>query len=555
MIPDEYIETIRKHLSILDVVKYHCDLKRTGSNWISSCPFPNHSDNDPSFSVHPAKGIYKCFGCGEGGNMFTFIMAMEDCSFPEAVKFCAEIAGLDFPYSTESSNFNDQILALLKEASRNYYLTLQTNSDKLNYLTEKRHISRDTIEKYGLGFCSGTYIALATNIYDDSIINASGIFYDYNLQWKESLQDRFIFPITTFNGKIIAFGGRRTPNSKHPAKYKNSSESTVYDKSSILFGLYQAKPSIKKMGYTILTEGYTDVLRMAENGYPNTLAICGTAFTLNHGKLLRRITNRVIIYLDNDEAGNKAIDSTYAQLFDAGIDHIYIAFCKTGQDPDSYFREDPIEATKSIQTSKPFLDYRIPSNMDSNQREQCLLDIKTIATDITNTQRKRLYTSFCSTRLGIREEVLWTEKQKHTLTTSGKQIYDNIEILTLAALLNTKEIMPNELTQLNSIKFSDEDLTFTFDRILNIYHNTDDENRSRRIELLYDNLTPKQADILSSVIILTDSNIQLSTILHRLTEKDKKKRIKYLKEQIRKREQTGQNILHLEQELDLWIAE
>ena len=340
---DDLIEEIRMKNDIVDVISGYVKLQKKGSSYFGLCPF--HNEKSPSFSVSPGKQMYYCFGCGAGGNVFTFIMEYENFTFMEALKFLADRAGVRLPemeYSKEAKAQADRKATLLEinklAASYFFYkLRQDTGRQAYAYLTG-RGLSQETIQKFGLGYSdkysNDLYQYLKKKNYSDDILRESGLF---NVDEKRGMYDKFwnrvIFPIMDVNNRVIGFGGRVMGDGK--PKYLNSPETMVFDKSRNLYGLNAARTSRKKQ--MILCEGYMDVIAMHQAGFTNAVASLGTAFTPLQAGLLKRYTDEVLLLYDSDEAGVKAALRAMPILKTAGLSSKVVDL-KPYKDPDEFIK-------------------------------------------------------------------------------------------------------------------------------------------------------------------------------------------------------------------------
>lgn len=314
----EIIAKIKDRLDILEVVSEKVILKKSGSHYWGLCPF--HKEKTSSFSVNPALGIYKCFGCGEGGDAISFIMKTEGKSFMEVIRDLAEKFGYELPASGGGTSagmreFKDQMLKASAKAA-DYYTTylLQDKSDEtlkaMNYLSE-RGITKDIIQEYNIGLASSKYTALYDILrakFSDEVLEKAGlIMQSRETGFIDRFRNRIIIPIRNEHGDFVAFGARAIMPDQSP-KYLNSSDSLIYNKSKILYGLYHAKDAIKEENSVILMEGYFDVISAQAHGVKNCVASCGTSLTADHIKLLSRYTpaRRIYLSFDTDSAGQKA---------------------------------------------------------------------------------------------------------------------------------------------------------------------------------------------------------------------------------------------------------
>lgn len=346
---EDLIEEIRMRNDIVDVISGYVKLQRKGSSYFGLCPF--HNEKSPSFSVSPAKQMYYCFGCGAGGNVFTFLMEYENFTFVEALQMLADRAGIELPkleYSKEAKEQADLKATLLevnKLAAKYYYYQLRREggSGAMAYL-KGRALSDETINKFGLGysdkFSDDLYRYLKGKNYSDEILRQSGLF---NVDERRGMYDKFwnrvIFPIMDVNNRVIGFGGRVMGDGK--PKYLNSPETKIFDKSRNLYGLNLARTSRKRN--LIICEGYMDVISMHQAGFNNAVASLGTALTSQQASLLKRYTDEVLIIYDSDEAGTKAALRAIPMLKTAGLVTKVIDL-KPYKDPDEFIKNMGKEA-------------------------------------------------------------------------------------------------------------------------------------------------------------------------------------------------------------------
>ncbi len=346
---DEIIEEVRSRNDIVDVISGYVKLQRKGSSYFGLCPF--HNEKSPSFSVSPGKQMYYCFGCGAGGNVFTFLMEYENFTFVEAVKHLADRAGVKLPeaeYSKEArqaADLRSRLLEVQKKAAAFYYYQLRQESGQqaMEYLTG-RELSEETMRKFGLGyspkFSGGLYRYLKEKGYSDSLLKESGLF---NIDERRGMQDKFwnrvMFPIMDVNNRVIGFGGRVMGDAK--PKYLNSPETKIFDKSRNLYGLNAARTSRKP--YLIICEGYMDVISMHQAGFTNAVASLGTALTSGHASLMSRYTKEVLLTYDSDEAGQRAALRGIPILRAAGITPRVVNLSPY-KDPDEFIKAQGREA-------------------------------------------------------------------------------------------------------------------------------------------------------------------------------------------------------------------
>lgn len=339
--PEELIEEIRQKNDIVDVISSYVHIQRKGSNYFGLCPF--HNEKSPSFSVAPGKQMYYCFGCGAGGNVFTFVMEYENYSFGEAIKFLADKAGVILPeveYSEENKKKESRrtrLLEINKEAAKYYFYQLRSEQGAIGqrYLQD-RLLSGETIKQFGLGyslkFSNDLIQYLKKKGYKEDLILEAGLA---NADEKNGMYDKFwnrvMFPIQDINHRVVGFGGRVMGEGK--PKYLNSPETPVFDKSRNLYGLNFARTSRKNS--IILCEGYMDVIAMHQAGFTQAVASLGTAFTSGQANLLRRYTEEVLLTYDSDEAGTKAALRAIPILKEAGVSGKVINL-QPYKDPDEF---------------------------------------------------------------------------------------------------------------------------------------------------------------------------------------------------------------------------
>lgn len=340
---EDIIEQVRTENDIVGVIGDYVKLQKKGSSYFGLCPF--HNEKSPSFSVSPHKQMFYCFGCGEGGNVISFLMKYENYTFVEAMEVLANRAGISLPkmeYSKEAKKEQDlksRIIEINTEAAKYYHYLLKTERGKLayNYLRD-RQLANETIVKFGLGYSdkysNNLYQYLKKKGYSDSELKETGLFtFDEKRGVTDKFWNRVMFPIMDANNRVIAFGGRVMGDAK--PKYLNSPETKVFDKSRNLYGLNVARSSRKD--YMLICEGYMDVISLHQAGFNNAVAALGTAFTSRHAMLIKRYVKEVVLTFDSDEAGTKAALRAIPYLRDAGL-NIKVLSMKPYKDPDEFIK-------------------------------------------------------------------------------------------------------------------------------------------------------------------------------------------------------------------------
>lgn len=362
---EDFVEEVRRRNDIVDIISSYVNLKRGGSNYVGLCPF--HNEKTASFSVSPGKQMYYCFGCGVGGNVFTFLMEYENLTFVEALEQLAERAGMELPAKGNATadrkrrDMRDAILEVNKLAANYYFAKLKSDHGKIgyDYLTG-RELTPETIIKFGLGFSdknSGElYRYMKQKGYPDAVLKETGLFtYDEKRGAYDKFWNRVMFPILDRNNRVIAFGGRVMGDAK--PKYLNSPETLVFDKSRNLYGLNFIHG--KQADGMIICEGYMDVIALHQAGFTNAVASLGTAFTSQHCSLLKRYTDLVYLCYDSDGAGVKAAMRAIPMLKEAGIS-VKVIDMRPYKDPDEFMKGlSPEEFKKRIENAKTSFFYEV----------------------------------------------------------------------------------------------------------------------------------------------------------------------------------------------------
>jgi DNA primase len=348
-IPDDKKEEIRERADLVEVVQDYVKLKRSGRNWKGLCPF--HDEKTPSFYVTPSMGIYKCFGCGASGDVFNFMMEMEGIGFVEAMRSLAERFNVSLPEADSTEEFDEThhllegIYHALKYAGVFFHRQLAESdeAEAARQYLQKRGYGHSTIKKYGLGYApkrGGAFYQAAldsglneTYLLEAGLIKAS----DRNGDFYDAFRGRLMFPIFNASGKVIAYAGRALRKADK-AKYINSPQTKVYNKSEVLYGVNFAKNEIRKSNEAILVEGYTDVISLHQNGIENVVASSGTSLTAKQLKLLKRYGDALIMIYDSDSAGRSAMKRGLHLALQEGLE-VKLLELTEGEDPDSFIRQ------------------------------------------------------------------------------------------------------------------------------------------------------------------------------------------------------------------------
>lgn len=401
----ELLDQIRDANDVVDLISEYVPLKRRGKNYVGLCPF--HSEKDPSFTVTPEKQIFYCFGCGEGGNVISFLMKHEKLSFPEAVKLLAKRANIPLPKESFEGKRAKQLdkLYYANQVANEYFLKnlyREVPGKRARQYLKKRGFNSEMQKLFSLGYAPLEWeelikFAQAKGI-EAEVLNQAGLavprteasgFYD-------RFRNRITFPIFNLSGKIVGFGGRVLDEKDMP-KYLNSPETPIYQKGKVLYGLNFSKDEIRQKGSAILVEGYVDLITLYQTGIKNVVASSGTAFTQTQARLLSRYVEKVFLFFDADSAGQSATFRSVDLLFSEGIE-VFVVSLKQGEDPDSFVRKFGVEAVEQkIQKARPFIDFKYESldkdfgELSIREQEKIIRDLAETAGKITDEIRRNLF--------------------------------------------------------------------------------------------------------------------------------------------------------------------
>ncbi len=363
-----FADRVKQRADIVRVIGEYVRLKKSGQNFTGLCPF--HSEKTPSFAVHPVKQIYHCFGCGTGGDIYKFVMEMDKCEFPEAVRAVAEKCGIAVPQSRERSpeerrelQQRTALVEMHREASAFFARQLGSTFEgkaARAYLAD-RSMDDEAIARFGLGYAPSSGDALLRHLkakYPDKLLQSSGLVgRDPGGRLYDRFRRRIVFPIRSESGKVIAFGGRALGDDL--PKYLNSPETLIYTKSHVLYNLDRAKEAIRQTDAVVLVEGYMDTIAVVRAGIGNVVASCGTSLTETQVKLLSRFTRRVIVNYDPDTAGQAATERSLAILLEQNSD-VRVLALPARKDPDAFIRDEGAETYRKLLAAAPsYLDYLI----------------------------------------------------------------------------------------------------------------------------------------------------------------------------------------------------
>ena len=563
-IPQDIIERVRDTADIVDVVSQFVDLKQRGPNYFGLCPF--HSEKTPSFSVAPAKQIYYCFGCHSGGNVFSFMMDYQKIPFPDAVQVLAE--RYNIPIMIEKGEGTSELFTSLYQlheiAVKLYQKNLfsEDGQKALEYL-KARNLKEDIIKQFKIGLAFNAWDQLVKQCknkgFTQTQIIKSGLFTRSDKGIFDRFRSRIMFPIFHPSGKPIAFGGR-IHNSDDPAKYLNSPETPLYKKSNVFYGLQATRDSIRKEGFVILVEGYMDFLKLYQASIHPVVSVSGTAFTLKHASSLSRMTQKVILLYDGDEAGGTATERAGWVLLRSGLIPSVVRPPK-GTDPDDWVSNVGSKAVMSnIKEPLDYIDFHIDfhqgADLSGPERQKYIISLAGEIKNIDDGVIRNDLIKAISEKLNVNEKDLIRivntqrvnpEYRANTNTDLDERIIFNnqvekaqIELLKLLAN-NNNEIRHYVLEHVTIGLFKAPLLKkladILFDKNLNV-------ESSAIIEYFQDK---NERDSVAQILFAEDENISFEEIvsdcLKILKSEPLKEKIYSLRGQIREKESKGENIL------------
>jgi DNA primase len=420
-IPEHVVDDVRQRTDIVDIISEFVPLKKRGKNFFGLCPF--HQERAPSFSVNQEKQIFHCFGCGKGGNVFTFLMEYEKLSFWEALKYLAQRAHITLPTKdadTKQQAENDSLFYANQFAATYYHkilLETKVGAKALQYL-KNRGFSKETLETFLLGYAPPGWENVLTvgrkKSITPEVFRKAGlvILREKGEGYYDRFRDRIIFPIINLTGKVVAFGGRILAENEELPKYINSPETPIYNKGKILYGLFQAKNRLREADRTVVVEGYTDLISLFQAGIENVVASSGTAFTSDHARLISRYTKNVMLLFDADAAGADATLRGIETLLENGLD-VDIVSLPAGSDPDSFVREQGKEGLVDLfEKADTFVDFIVNKTADSQDmstvkgKAQAVETIVPVLAKIRDEVKRSLWIKKVSEHLSVDEDVL-----------------------------------------------------------------------------------------------------------------------------------------------------
>lgn len=422
-IPDSIIEEIRSRSDIVDVISEYVSLTAAGKNFKGLCPF--HDEKTPSFMVSRERQMFKCFGCNEGGNVFTFLMKHESMTYPEAIRFLAAKCGVTIPEATESDRAASQARSKLQQLNQfavDYFhklLTSNAGKGALTYLRE-RGIKNNTIRRFRLGFSLPSWddflrTGRKAGFSMKTMLQGGFILQDKKrVNYYDRFHGRVMFPIFDARGGPIGFGGRILGSSSD-IKYMNSPETPLYNKSRSLYNLNLAHQAIRKEGRALLTEGYLDVITCSQAGVHNVVASLGTSLSEGQVNLIKRYTDEVVIAYDSDSAGTAAT-SRGLNLLVKGDLRVRMLALSSGKDPDDFIRENGVESFRDlISKAVDLVDYKLGRvqeqvGIDSAEgKRRVVKDLVATLANLNNQVERHEYVRKCAERLNVEEDYIWQQ--------------------------------------------------------------------------------------------------------------------------------------------------
>ena len=440
MIERDTIDRILSAANIVEVIGDYVTLKRKGANFQACCPF--HSEKTPSFVVSPSKGLFKCFGCGKAGNVVNFLMEHEALSYPEALKALAKRYGIEIAerQMTEQDiirNDNRESMFALNSWVSQYFIDYMNNDQTeglpvgMSYFRQARGFSPATIAKFGLGMCPSKGDKMTTDAlkagYKQEFLVATGLTIEREGDGRcyDRFRERVMFPIHNISGRIVGFGGRTMRTDKSVAKYQNSPESIIYNKSRELYGLFFAKRAIGQHDMAIMVEGYTDVISMHQAGVENVVASSGTSLTIEQIRLIRRFTNNLTIIYDSDPAGIKASLRGIDLVLAEGM-NVRVVLLPDGDDPDSFARTHSAQQVESYiaEHSENFITFKTrlllaEAKDDPIKRSEVTRSVIRSISQISDAIQRSMFIKECARIMDVDNNMLISEVARQRMMSTG----------------------------------------------------------------------------------------------------------------------------------------
>jgi len=553
-IPENKIDEVRTAADIVEIISGYVSLKKRGRNFMGLCPF--HNEKTPSFSVSPEKQIFHCFGCGKGGNVFSFLMEHDKMTFVEAVRTLADRYGIALPrYEAKEDNRTERLLYANKVAADFFQANL--NNPKYRprldpYLYEKRGLTPETVEKFRIGLAIDDWHALeqfaAKKDIKTSELAEAGLIIksEKTGEYYDRFRMRLMIPISNLGGKIVGFGGRALKKGDN-IKYMNSPETPVYNKSFILYGLNFAKGSIRESGSAILVEGYFDFLSLFQAGIENVVAVSGTSFTPQQAKLLGRFARKVYLFFDADSAGQNAALRSVEHFFNAGIEPVIVNL-PPGHDPDSYVREYGQEAVHQLMNEgRDYIAFRFEkidtSALSIREKEQVVREVRSLASKIDDPLRREIFTSSVADRLNLPPTAFGASTKKKRSADMLPERIRNMNVLEsefLSILATRPPLIEKVWSDISPDDLHGPGHADLYALMIKEYRDSGEINPDRLIEVLKDE---SQKSVLSFISTLEWGDLDLASIVgeyrQMILNQKREKQIGELRRKLVKAEKAG----------------
>ena len=588
MIHKSTVDLVFETARLEEVIGDFVQLKKSGANFKGLSPFTN--EKTPSFMVSPAKQIWKDFSSGKGGNVVSFLMEHEHFTFPEAIKFLAKKYNIEVE-ETQQTNEQKEAASLresmfaVTEFAQSFFSKMLTDSQEgknigLSYFTE-RGFSKESIDRFHLGYSTDEWNAFTNAALDagfqKEFLISTGLTIEKGNKTFDRFKGRVMFPIHSMSGRVTGFGGRILKQDQQAAKYLNSPESEVYQKSKVLYGLFQAKQHIAKESNCYLVEGYTDVIQMHQSGIQNVVSSSGTALTPDQVRLIRRLTNKITILFDGDAAGLRAALRGVDVILEAGM-HVSVCTFPEGEDPDSFVRKNSWTEVKEFldKNTVDFIQFKAKLLAEEGKNEpirkaETIREIVNTIALIPDPIRREIYIQDCASVMKISEEVLFSTlaqmiqtkaKQEPRVNISQKlQVVDTPtqkidqrfelerNIISLLLLYGNEEVsfedvviqsnendtiefMPTKITakvyekiyldlQQDEVELSTNSFRKLYHALLSIYH----EQKPLVMETFLQELSAEESELVSSIVMNEENNVLHDWERKNIIIKDKKSEI------------------------------
>ena len=423
------VEQIKDKILIEDIVSEHVELQKAGKNLKGCCPF--HNEKSPSFFVSPDRNSYYCFGCGAKGDIFTFQEEMNGCDFKEALRDLAQRAGVSLENQNFKSNNEDDILYEIMNETCSYFESLVSKSDDTKKYLIERGIKAETKEEWRIGYAPNDWHALNNHLkgkgYKDADMIKVGVIKQGEKGIYDHFRDRVMFPMFDNRNRVIAFSGRLLHDDGKSAKYINSPETVLFNKSAVLYGLHSARSGVRRLDFSILVEGQFDVVLSHQMGFANTLATSGTAATVEHFEILSKLSDNVILAYDGDKAGIAAAKRAWDIALPMGM-NVKMAVLPEGKDPADLILSNPEDFKDIIKSAKHVIEFTTTRILDKTEdKHKALVHIEKFVLPllkfIKSHVEKNYFVNYISNKTGIKEDILWHETVGVSEVSKPKEIH------------------------------------------------------------------------------------------------------------------------------------